>query len=81
MMRKESLENLTPTGHTEGERNRRQQVTYLTSFHKWVANQGQRCMVKNRKVICLNKRQEVVMGHGRSHSERSWYIKDEETKA
>ena len=76
VMRKESVENLTLTGLTEGKKNRgRPRIKYLTSLRTWMAErvpEGQRGGMKEQELLRRTKDRKlwkamiahVLKGHG-----------------
>ena len=80
VMRKESLENLTLTGHIEGKKSRgRPRIKYLNSLSTWMAEQvreGQRGGIKEQELL-KNKGKKDVESHDRPRLERIWQLKRE----
>lgn len=53
-MREDGLQNLTPTGHIEGQRNRgKHRIIYVTTIWKWMAehNLGEIAKIENSILV------------------------------
>lgn len=72
IMRKEGMENLTFTRHTESKRNSgKQRLTYLKRLCKWIVEQGMGGIVKETKCY---KGSEVMEIHDHPRPEIKWRI-------
>lgn len=78
-LRKENLENITLTQHTESKRDiGKQQIIYLTSFCKCTAEQRDRGIVKGQSLLRTTQCRKVVVGHNHPHHKKTWHTQEEQ---